>query len=744
MTDSPGSVSQTEGVESVETVGRRIIDACLGKDGSILTPGREIWTTTNLQELVDSYVNQPDAGSGGFFEKLANQLATVSPDAIQLFAELLLLNLLPVLNFTGDTKIDHLKRVLALGATDVTIPPNIKDTLRLGGVFRGGQAFTNHRWAQLVFLVRFALHFKSLPAQQQSESLADPLAFRETVRAVPTGQATQQNSLQYLAFPEFFLPIVSASDRRAIRDTFIDRLDESTGDVDQDLHRLSVLMSENTGAPVHFYSPPWVDQWRGSRDPVTPTDAVQHAWRVRGSDVLGLDMVPVWRTKGIVSLSARLLRPVEPDVTRDDLKSCVEEDYRTSGYSARQEKFEEFYAFMQRIHPGDLVVTFSRQRLHFGTVTGDAEHTPTEDGRSNLRRTVKWEARTIPLDSVPDELTPLLNNPRDVTDLSAHIETLRTLAGQHPPTPATKAANLPDATPELADHLHVPQAWLQECIDLLRDRPQLIFYGPPGTGKTYLAQKIARHIAPDGNVTVVQFHPAYSYEDFFEGYRPVPLGNGQIGFDLKPGPLRRIVEKAAENPTAVYVLIIDEINRGNLAKIFGELYFLLEYRNAAIDLMYRSEKDAPFSLPKNLVLLGTMNTADRSIALVDAAIRRRFAFVPLHPEESPVNEVLRGWLAAEGRDGEVADLLDALNRRIEDPDFKIGPSYFMRDAVFAPGGIERVWRTAILPLLEEHHYGDRIVDVAETYGLDAIRSTLDEVTSAEHAELDDDATADAD
>ena len=179
-----------------------------------------------------------------------------------------------------------------------------------------------------------------------------------------------------------------------------------------------------------------------------------------------------------------------------------------------------------------------------------------------------------------------------------------------------------------------------------------------------------------------------------------------------------------------YVLIIDEINRGNLAKIFGELYFLLEYRNENVDLLYATDDDIGFTLPENVFLIGTMNTADRSIALVDAAMRRRFAFVSLHPSEPPTDQVLRRWLAASsGLDAGVADLLDELNRRIEDPDFKIGPSYFMRKAVHEPGGLERAWRTAILPLLEEHHYGDG-TDVRARYGLDAIRARVARAVSS--------------
>lgn len=131
----------------------------------------------------------------------------------------------------------------------------------------------------------------------------------------------------------------------------------------------------------------------------------------------------------------------------------------------------------------------------------------------------------------------------------------------------------------------------------------------------------------------MQFHPSYSYEDFFEGYRPVPSEDGKVGFELRPGPFRRIVEAARQDLSMPHILIIDEINRGNLAKIFGELYFLLEYRDQSIGLLYSAGEEDDFTLPGNVFLIGTMNTADRSIALVDTAMRRRFAFMPLHPAE---------------------------------------------------------------------------------------------------------------
>ena len=712
---------------AVEKVGRRLIDSGLGRDDSLLTPGRPIWTTEYLAELQRDYVNRPTLGSGGLIEKLDAQLATTSSGAVQLFAELLVVNILPIRNVGGQLKLQQVQAVLDRCDSPVAIPDDVKHALLGGYAFHGGPAYGGNKPHQLAYFIAVAQHFKSLTDQRRVDALAEPLIFRTEVDTVETGQWAQRQALLYLAFPDFFLPIVSRGQRRLIRDTFApDYLDHAGGDLDEDLHQIYEVMVDQHGV-VDFYRSPWLEKWQEPATPAdaTPTDEVRHAWRVHGSNVKGQDMVPIWRNKGTVSLAASLLRHIEPDIPKDELKGFVEEDYRSSGYAQRQEKLDEFYAFLARMHPEDLVVTVSQGQVYFGTITGSAEFVKSSDQRSNLRRTVRWYPRSLLLTQLPPEVAGRLSAQGEVLDLTQHLDTLSALAEHRQPPKKSGSLNLPDATDELATRLNVPIEWLQECIDLLRDRPQLIFYGPPGTGKTYLAQELAGHLTTGANVKIVQFHPAYTYEDFFEGYRPKEHGAGQVGFTLTPGPLRSLVDKAKDNPDAVYVLIIDEINRGNLAKVFGELYFLLEYRDKTIDLLYSADNTEPFSLPKNILIIGTMNTADRSIALVDAAMRRRFAFLPLHPSESPTNGILRKWLAATHRPSDVADLLEALNSRIDDSDFKIGPSYFMRPAVHEAGekGLERVWRTAILPLLEEHHYGDG-TDVRSRYGLDAIRQVV--------------------
>lgn len=179
---------------------------------------------------------------------------------------------------------------------------------------------------------------------------------------------------------------------------------------------------------------------------------------------------------------------------------------------------------------------------------------------------------------------------------------------------------------------------------------------------------------------------------------------------------------ARDDPDHPYILVVDEVNRANLAKVFGELYFLLEYRNRVVALQYSPESE--FTLPDNLYLIATMNTADRSIALVDAAMRRRFYFIPFFPRTEPVRGLLRRWLEARQLPTWPAELLDALNRQIEDEDFAIGPSYLMHPRIAEPGRLERVWRHAILPLLEEHYFGTG-VDIEARFGLDALTKDLE-------------------
>ncbi len=290
-----------------------------------------------------------------------------------------------------------------------------------------------------------------------------------------------------------------------------------------------------------------------------------------------------------------------------------------------------------------------------------------------------------------------------------------------PDGPTSDLDALADATPDLralGEELLLGVDFLENIAALLEEKRQVIFQGPPGTGKTYVAQKLAACLAGSADrVTLVQFHPSYAYEDFIQGYRPA-LVDGQLSFELQNGPLLRAAASARKEPDAKHFLVIDEINRGNLAKVFGELYFLLEYRDHEIDLQYGDDK---FRLPPNLYFIGTMNTADRSIALVDLALRRRFYFVEFHPHQSPVKGLLRRWLDQNAPDmAWVADLVDRANEKLNDRNAAIGPSYFMNPKPrLDDAAVGRIWEHSILPYIEEHLFGEH--ERLDEFALDSLR-----------------------
>ena len=378
------------------------------------------------------------------------------------------------------------------------------------------------------------------------------------------------------------------------------------------------------------------------------------------------------------------------------------------------------HRFITKIRPGDVLLMPDGDDLYLGTVTGDAKY---DGGVPEWSRPVDWLDTPLSRDEVSAALHSRLRSLLTVTEITPLLSELnRYLIDGDAPSAATTSqeATLAPVDDDFAKKLLLDRDWLEDIVDLLRRKKQVIFYGPPGTSKTFVATRLADHLATEGNYQLVQFHPSYSYEDFVEGFRP-KLNGDALTYELTPGPLKRIAETARENPTRPYLLIIDEINRGNLAKIFGELYFLLEYREESLSLQY-SGTDDTFSLPRNLYVIGTMNTADRSIALVDAAIRRRFHFVEFSPNRPPIDRLLRMWLELEQLPAEPADLLTELNRRLDDDDYAIGPSYLMDPRVATERGLEQIWNHGILPLLEEHFYGRP--DAIGRFRLDSLRSAL--------------------
>jgi uncharacterized protein (DUF2267 family) len=262
-----------------------------------------------------------------------------------------------------------------------------------------------------------------------------------------------------------------------------------------------------------------------------------------------------------------------------------------------------------------------------------------------------------------------------------------------PPDSAETSGPLYTFEKLLAD-THLPADTLQEWIDLLNGpKKAALFYGPPGTGKTFVVDRLARHlVGSEGEMLTVQFHPSFTYEDFIEGLRPETT-DGQLSYTVRPGVFREFCDQA-RGKDALFVCVVDEINRAELGAVLGEVMMLVEYRGRTVPLPYSQE---PFSIPKNIVLLATMNTADRSLALVDFALRRRFHAIAMRPDRAVLS-------AAVGSEGSLAvEMFDLVQGAVGDDAFAPGHSYWMTADLSAEGLI-RVWKYEIEPYLREYWF----------------------------------------
>nr|WP_240937815.1 AAA family ATPase [Faecalicoccus pleomorphus] len=245
-------------------------------------------------------------------------------------------------------------------------------------------------------------------------------------------------------------------------------------------------------------------------------------------------------------------------------------------------------------------------------------------------------------------------------------------------------------------------------VDLLNTKYNVILQGPPGTGKTFAAKRIAYSIMGQkdtSRVAFVQFHQSYSYEDFIQGYRP-----SKDGFELVNGCFYRFCKEAEEDNERLYFFIIDEINRGNLSKIFGELMMLIEKdkRGQKLKLLY---KDEWFTVPKNVRIIGMMNTADRSLAMMDYALRRRFAFFDFAPAFS--SDGFRQYLDNKNNDklNRLIQTVENLNSVISSDEslgdgFRIGHSYLCTDDEITNKWLNSVIEYELIPLLKEYWFDE--------------------------------------
>ncbi len=388
-------------------------------------------------------------------------------------------------------------------------------------------------------------------------------------------------------------------------------------------------------------------------------------------------------------------------------------------YSVRGQWLQEVFNFVTGISEGDLVLASEKNTvLGIGEVTGPYYYEPSSPVPHRLPvRWLSFDQWEFP----DDEFSRFAPVVREAKQHVNQVETERRILGAEPVTIITPLPR--KESPRLTQlKLEGVPARIQS---ILERKGQVILYGPPGTGKTYWAERAARDlaahaafgqrfddVAPEQQsvvtgryVHICSFHPSYGYEDFLQGYRP-ELVNDQMVFVRKDGIFKQLCDDARQEPERKFYLLIDEINRGDVPRIFGELLTVLE-KDKRDKSVLLSVGEEPFSVPTNVYLIGTMNTADRSIALLDTALRRRFGFIELMPD---YNVLGRGTLSGIP----LGPWLRALNQRIlehvgrDARNLQIGHAYLLQDGqpIASLSKFIRILEEDIVPLLQEYCYED--------------------------------------
>ncbi|MCA3080279.1 MAG: AAA family ATPase [Rhodocyclaceae bacterium] len=693
---------------------------------------------------MQAFKGSPDTGSDTFLVKLERQLSGLDDRAKQLAADMLYIMLLFPANIGAPKKLENINTILSWREGPITPDPDLVDKARLCGVGSAGMGYNQNRPFEFGYFLDLMALLKTTTQDERARILGDPWAFSLFLTRINAPGKQLAHILEHLLFPDTFERISSGTDKGRVligltdvapaRIKAMDRADR-----DRSLLALRTKIGLERGPNFDFYDPDFIDRWReGTPSPPTEADIETVSTGLAWAEVTSLEHGhggPGWE------LGSWLWSPT------------------TSTDGADR------YSVMRLPKRGDIVYHMvaglpdkaPRRRFLWGrsvvsqsaTTVTELPNSPGSWGGAAAYYKIALErceqlVDPIPMDEIEarylaDIMTDLLERPKHypyakydngyrgsqgiyLAKLTTRLEaafSAQFSESEENITLETHTFYPAYTRDDAAAEAFIPKAEIDEIIDLWEVKSNIILQGAPGVGKSFMAKRLAYALIGEldpTRVETIQFHQSYAYEDFVQGYRPTP----DRGFELRDGVFLQICAAARKDSNRRYVLIIDEINRGNLSKIFGELMLLIEPDkrgdNWAVRLAYAKQDAKPFHVPDNLFIIGMMNTADRSLSMVDYALRRRFAFIRLRPQYRSERFVahLRDKKVPQVVIDCIVERMSLLNEEIASdvqnlgPGFEIGHSFFVptRGSSFGTAWYERVIKTEIEPLLCEYWFDD--------------------------------------
>jgi 5-methylcytosine-specific restriction protein B len=766
----------THPIEPILSTCERWKLGCLLGDGSLFSEA-DLWTLNNVNQFKSFFVDNLIEGSDQtFYEKFQIQLSEAPEKIKQLSAEMLYVLLLFPSNITARKKAEDIRLIWGWSGQSLDVAfPNLEASFA-EGVGSTGMAFNNLRWAELIFFTTWLLALKTQTISERERLLSDPWTFGNWLDKTDGADRRQfRHIVLFLLFPDYFETSSSKNQKNQMLSAFkevlgvgsslIESGDSDGIQKDKNILLIRERLTQESGEAINFYLSPYKERWLSVAEETKEPDITEVYMRELLSTIL--EKYPAARTNTafggqheIRSLFERLKESVAslPFIKKDS-NLLVKYSYGKGNWAEtawlaildkRETTTTQKGTYIVLLFRGDgdgchlklgqgvteIIKSFGvgaaateelqrradEVRAMFPEMMHSAfDQTVEQSNEKRAKLTELYEASTIyskyyKRDSIP-------NN----KDLAEDIQTLVDCYGKYVDH-RSRNDNTTDplrtiSEPELYSYedaledIFLSKTELVSIVETARRKKNIILQGPPGVGKTFVSKRLAYLLLGTKDLSkteFIQFHQSYSYEDFVQGWRP----NSNGGFNLKNGSFYEFCEKARKDSKNTYVFIIDEINRGNLSKIFGELLMLIEGDKRgddnAIKLTYSESDSDRFSVPENVFLIGLMNTADRSLALVDYALRRRFAFFNLSPqfESDKFESVITVNGGSLDLVNKIRSRIGALNQVITNERRDLGPGFQVGHSYFCPAGpisSDDIWyadviNTEIMPLIEEYWF----------------------------------------